>query len=79
VAADRPDQRFAGAFPYLAAFARVLGACHLPLRIHGDAARRALAHLLQSAPCLPGYQPAGPFARKVQIDLLAIHQKNLAA
>jgi hypothetical protein len=66
------DDRFAGAVPYLGAFARVLGAhFHLRAAMAGGAARTALArvHLRR---ILPAFEPLLVEARAGGSDLLAL-------
>ncbi len=76
--ADLQD-RFAGAVPYLAAFARVLGGhAHLTAAIHGDAARVRLATFYIRR-LLPEVAGLLAHVREGSGDLLAITADDLAA
>ena len=73
------NQRFAGAVPYLAAFARVLGGhAHLAAAIHGDAARARLATFYIRR-LLPEVSGLLAHVREGADDLLAITPEDLAA
>ena len=73
------NQRFAGAVPYLAAFARVLGGhAHLAAAIHGDAARARLATFYIRR-LLPEVSGLLAHVREGANDLLAITPEDLAA
>lgn len=72
------SDRFAGAVPYLSAFARLLGAhYHLLAARHGDSARIALAHVYMGR-VLPGMEAALAEARIGSVDLDALSDENLA-
>ncbi len=73
------QQRFAGAVPYLAAFARVLGGhAHLAAAIHGDTARARLAtfYIKRLLPDVTGLLAQ---VREGSDDLMAISPDDLAA
>ncbi|SEM68948.1 hypothetical protein SAMN04488003_103132 [Loktanella fryxellensis] len=73
------QQRFAGAVPYLAAFARVLGGhAHLAAAIHGDPARARLARFYVKR-LLPEVTGLLAHVREGSDDLLAITPDDLAA
>ena len=79
VAQDDLNDRFAGAVPYLRAFARVLGAhVHLASAIMGDAARARLATFYIKR-MLPEHVGLLVHAREGASDLMAITADDLAA
>ena len=78
---SRPDlnDRFAGAVPYLQAFARVLGGqAHLAAAVAGDAARVRLATFYIRR-LLPEHAGLLAHAREGSADLMAFDPADLAA
>ncbi|MEO1638026.1 MAG: acyl-CoA dehydrogenase [Pseudomonadota bacterium] len=79
VARDDLNDRFAGAVPYLRAFARVLGGhVHLASAVAGDAARLRLATFYIKR-LLPEHAGLLAHAREGADDLMAISADDLAA
>jgi acyl-CoA dehydrogenase len=79
VAQDDLQNRFAGAVPYLAAFARVLGGhAHLAAAVHGDARRARLATFYIKR-LLPEHASLLAHVREGAGDLLAISPEDLVA
>ena len=79
VAQDDLTQRFAGAVPYLRAFARVLGGhAHLSAAISGDTARMRLAAFYIKR-MLPEHASLLAHTREGADDLMAITADDLAA
>jgi alkylation response protein AidB-like acyl-CoA dehydrogenase len=79
VAQDDLNNRFAGAVPYLRAFARVLGAhVHLTSAVKGDAARLRLATFYVKR-MLPEHTGLLAHVREGAHDLMAISADDLAA
>lgn len=79
VAQSDLQERFSGAVPYLAAFARVLGGhAHLAAATHGDAARTRLATFYIRR-LLPEVSGLLAHVREGAGDLLAISPNDLAA
>ncbi len=73
------EDRFAGAVPYLGAFARVLGAhFHLRAAMAGGTAREALARVYLSR-ILPAHAPLLEEARVGASDLFALSVEDLAS
>ena len=71
--------RFAGAVPYLRAFARVLGAdAHLKAAIHGDETRKRLATFYIKR-MLPEHTGLLAHVREGGSDLMALTPDDLAA
>ena len=79
VAQDDLNNRFAGAVPYLRAFARVLGGhVHLASAVKGDASRERLATFYIKR-MLPEHTGLLAHAREGADDLMAISAEDLAA
>ncbi|WP_375254045.1 acyl-CoA dehydrogenase [Yoonia sp.] len=79
IAQDDLDHRFAGAVPYLRAFARVLGGyIHLKSALTGDAARQRLATFYIKR-MLPEHADLLAHVRQGADDLMAITAEDLAA
>ncbi|MEM9785779.1 MAG: acyl-CoA dehydrogenase C-terminal domain-containing protein, partial [Pseudomonadota bacterium] len=79
VAQDNLNDRFAGAVPYLRAFARVLGGhVHLAAAMAGDEARQKLATFYIKR-LLPEHVGLLAHAREGADDLMAITADDLAA
>ncbi|MEM8537017.1 MAG: acyl-CoA dehydrogenase [Pseudomonadota bacterium] len=79
VARDDLNDRFAGAVPYLRAFARVLGGhVHLASAVSGDPARKRLATFYIKR-MLPEHTGLLAHAREGADDLMAISADDLAA
>jgi len=79
VAQDNLTDRFAGAVPYLRAFARVLGGhAHLQAAVTGDAARERLARFYINR-LLPEHASLLAHTREGSADLMAITPDDFAA